>query len=129
MLIPLILIQIVPPMVSVFLYERLRGYKLTDRRRIALFLIFTFSINVITYFVMWIRGWPTLKWTLDSSSSLISVSFVLKCMAISSISAVVIPCLICLVREKTKTIPGDKGLNGNSDHDGEAEDEDEEDFF
>ena len=98
MLFMLLLLFLVPPMISVFLYERFKGYKLSHYKRGALFLIFAYFINMISYAAIWLRGWDYISWTLDGASSITGVSFCLKYMALSLMFAAIMPFLLSLVR-------------------------------
>ena len=123
MLIILIIIQIVPPMISVILYERFRGYTLSDRKRLALFMIFTFFINMIGYSAAWLRGLGSLDWSLGVNSTMKSTSFMLKFMALSLVSAIMLPYAVCILRLKTK--PGTEKTDNSED----AAEQDSEDFI
>jgi hypothetical protein len=98
MLILLILLMLVPAMISVLLFERFRGYELTTQKRVILLLIFAFFINMVGYAALWLRGWEYHSWTLDGDSTMTSIPFVIKYMAISLVSAVVIAFVLSLVR-------------------------------
>ena len=111
MLILLIILLIVPPMLSVILYERFRGYTLPDRKRLALGLIFAFLINMIAYAFMWWRGWEYHSWALGDASSMTHISFVVKYMAITLVSAIIIPYIICLVRSKSSAKPDEPDVD------------------
>ena len=117
MLILLILLLLVPPMISVLLYERFRGCALPNQKRVILLLIFAFLINMIEYAAIWLRGWTYISWTLDGASSMTGVSFVLKYMALSLASAVIIPYVICLIRSKPAPAADDTedGAENNTD--------------
>ena len=98
MIILLILIMLVPALISVLLYERFKGYELSTQKRILLLFIFAYLINMIGYAALWARGWTYQSWTLDSSSTMTGVSFCLKYMAISLVSAVALPYILSVVR-------------------------------
>ena len=98
MLILLILMLLVPALISVLLYERFRDYELSNQKRILLLLVFSFLINMIVYAALWLRGWDYVSWTLNSASAMTGVSFCLKYMALSLVSAVIIPLLMNLVK-------------------------------
>ena len=98
MLILLLLILLAPAVLSVFLYERFRGETMSLESRLALFVIFAFLINAAVYVAIFLRGWDTIIWSLDSSSTLASVPFCLKYMALSLIFAIAIPYAVSLVK-------------------------------
>jgi len=85
----------------VILYERFRGYNLSDRKRLALFMIFAFFINMIGYSATWLRGLGSLNWSLGVNSTMTSTSFVVKYMALSLVSSVALSYVICLLRYKS----------------------------
>ena len=107
MLFLLVLLFFVPPMISVFLYEKFRGRSLSDRCRIAMLLVYSFFINIVFYAVLWLRGWTYHNWGLDSLSTLNSVPFVLKYMALSLVLAVLFPYVVCLFMSKPVSDPDD----------------------
>ena len=98
MLILLILLMLVPAMISVLLYERFKGYELPNQKRVVLLLVFAFLINMVGYAALWLRGWEYHSWTLDSESTLTRIPFVIKYMALSLASAVILPFVLSLVR-------------------------------
>lgn len=98
MLIQLILLLLAPAVLSVYLFERFKGERLSADYRIALLVIFTFIINMIVYAAIWLRGWDTIYWSLGSASTMTSVSFCLKYMALSLIFAVVIPYVLSVIK-------------------------------
>ena len=98
MLIQLILMLIAPAVLSVYLFELFKGERLLAEYRIALLVIFTFLINMIVYVAIWLRGWETISWSFGRDTSLTSVSFCLKYMALSLLFAVVIPYALSLVK-------------------------------
>ena len=117
MLILLIILQVTPPLIAVLLYERFRGYALTDRKRGALMLVFAFLINLFGYAAMWVRGWEYHNWSIGASSSMTSIPFVLKYMLISLLAAVVMAFVLSLFRFKPAAGAGGRKNAG----DGEAE--------
>ena len=98
MLILLVLILLAPAVISVFLYGKFKRCKFSNYECIALLIIFAFLINAGVYAAVWLRGWSSLIWTLDSVSSMTSVSFCLKYMALSLVFAVAIPFFVSLVK-------------------------------
>ena len=98
MLILLILLMLVPALISVLLYERFKGYELSTKNRVILLLIFAYLINMVGYATLWLRGWDYQSWTLDGTSTMTHVPFVLKYMAVSLVSAVALPFVLSLVR-------------------------------
>lgn len=98
MLIQMIIMLLAPAVLSVYLYERFKGYNLTTEKRIALMMIFALIINMIVYAAIWLRGWERISWTFDSSSELRSVSFCLKYMALSIAFAVILPFAASLIK-------------------------------
>ena len=98
MIVLLILLLLVPALISVLIYEKLKGYELTIFKRFALWISFVFLINFISYAAVWIRGWNYISWTLDKASDLNSVSFCLKYMAMSLVSAITFPFVLSLIR-------------------------------
>ena len=98
MLIQMILMLLAPAVLSIFLFERFRGTKLSIEKRIAALMIFAFIINMIVYAAIWLRGWDYVAWTLGSESVLNSVPFCLKYMALSLLFAVIIPFAASLIK-------------------------------
>jgi len=98
MLILQILLLLVPALISVLLYERFKGCELTLLKRVELLLVFAFLINMVGYAALWVRGRPDLSWTLDSASGMTDISFVLKYMAVSLVTAVALAFILSLVR-------------------------------
>jgi hypothetical protein len=106
-------------MVSVVLYERFRGHALPNPKRVVLFLVFAFFITMIGYVALWLRGWEYQDWTLDRYSTMAGVSFVVKYMAISIVSAIMLPYAACLV------IRGKVLVSADNKEDNEEESDDE----
>lgn len=102
MLIQMVLMLLAPAVLSVYLYERFKGYDLTTEKRIALLLIFALIINTIVYAAIWLRGWESISWTFDSTSELRSVSFCLKYMALSLVFAVALPFAASLINVRKR---------------------------
>jgi len=98
MLILQILLMLVPALISVLLFERFKGCELTLLKRVELLLVFAFLINLIGYATMWVMGWGYHSWTLDSESSMTSISFVVKYMGISLVAAIALAFVLSLVR-------------------------------
>ena len=105
MLIMLILLLLVPALISVLLYEKFRGYELSIQKRIALLLIFAYFINMIGYAAILIRGWEFISWALDGMSTMTSVSFCLKYMALALVSAVIVPFVFNLIKVDKRNKP------------------------
>ena len=95
-----IIMCIVPPLISVILYERLRGYKLPNSKRAALYLIFAFIITVAGITALWVLGWGYQVWIPDTYGVMTGLTYILAYAAVSLASAVVIPHAICLLRKK-----------------------------
>jgi hypothetical protein len=85
-------------MISVLLFEKFKGYELPNLKRVILLLIFAFFINLVGYVALWLRGWEYHSWTLDGASTMTSIPFVVKYMAISLAVAVVLPFVLSLVK-------------------------------
>jgi len=102
MLILQILLMLVPALISVLLFERLKGCELPILKRVELLVVFAFFTNMIAYATVWIRGWAYINWELNCESTMLSVSFVLKYMAVSLVSAVALAFILCLVRVKKR---------------------------
>lgn len=98
MLIQLILMLIAPAVLSVYLYEQIKGERLSVEYRIALLIIFAFLINMFVYAAIWLRGWETLSWSLNGTSELTKVPFCLKYMVLSLILSVAIPYALSLIK-------------------------------
>ena len=98
MIILLVLILLAPALISVMLFEKFKGCELSIYKRIALFVIFAYLINMTVYASIWLRGWENISWALDSGSDLYNVAFCLKYMALSLVSAVIIPFVLSLVK-------------------------------
>ena len=98
MIILLVLLLLVPAALSVLLYEQFIGYELSYYKRITLHLIIAYLINMISYTVIWLRGWTQISWTLDISSVLLNVSFCIKYMSLSLVSAVIIPFVLRYIK-------------------------------
>ena len=98
MLILLILLLLAPSLISVLLYERFKGYELPILKRIALWIVFAFLVNMIVYAAIWLRGWESISWGLDNGSDLYNVAFCLKYMVLSLVAAVIIPFVLSLVK-------------------------------
>ena len=105
MLILLILLLLVPAIISVFLYERFRGKELSIQNRVILFLILAFLINMIGYAALWFRGQEHVSWALSGTSTMTSVSFCIKYMALSLVSAVIIPFVLYFIRKEKRNMP------------------------
>jgi len=103
----LILIWVVPPMIAVLFYERLRGCALSYFMRVVAGLIFAFFITMIGYAALWLYGIDQLVWTLDVSSVMAGVSFVVKYMAISIVAALILPFFGSLLQSKPATSKDD----------------------
>lgn len=98
MIIITILILLVPALISVLCYEKFKGYELTWVKRIELFLILAFLINMFVYAVFWLRGWELISWTFDADSGAALVSFVVQYMIFSLVASVILPYILSLVR-------------------------------
>lgn len=98
MIIIIALMVLVPALMAVLFYERFKGYELILRKRIELFLIFAFIINMLGYIVLWLRGWTYVVWTADIEVGALTASFVVQYMAISSVTAIVMAYMLSLVR-------------------------------
>ena len=98
MLIQLLLLLLVPAVLSVYLYEWFKGEKLSVENRIVLYVVSAFLINMFVYAAIWLRGHTSIVWSLSGFSSLTSVSFCLKYMALSLLFAVVIPYALSLIK-------------------------------
>jgi len=117
MLFLLIVIWVVPPLVSVLLYERFRGYELSIFKRVSLGLIFAFFITLVGYSALWFRGWQYQNWTLDAHSTMTGITFTVKYMAVAIVTAVILPYLVCLLR--AAKVPEKKADAKNEDVDSE----------
>lgn len=98
MLILLLLVMLAPAMLSVVLYERFKGVVLSVLNRIIAIFIFAFIINLISYSFVWLRGWEHISWALNGTSTLLSVPFCVKYMAVSLVAAVIIAFILNLVQ-------------------------------
>ena len=94
----MILMLIAPAALSLFLFERFKGHKLSIDKRIGMLMVFALVINMIVYAAIWLRGWDYVAWTLDDRSVLTSVPFCLKYIALSLVFAVAIPFALSLVK-------------------------------
>ena len=74
------------------------------QKRVLLFLINAFLINMIAYAVFLLRGQDYISWTLAGISSMTSVSFCLKYMALSLVTAVIIPLVLYSIQKKKRQI-------------------------
>jgi len=92
--------HIVPPLISVILYERLRGYKMPFSKRAALYLIFAFFITVAGITTLWIFGWGYQVWIPDAQGIMTGLTYILVYASVSLAVAIVLPHSICLVRAK-----------------------------
>ena len=108
MIILAILILLVPALVSVLLFERLKGYVLDLPKRIMLTFIFAFLINMTGFAFFIIRRWDYVSFSLDGASSMTDVSFVFQYMVFSLVSAVVLAYILSLVRVVKRSQPEDK---------------------
>jgi len=109
MLFLLAILMVGPPMISLLLYERLKSQSYSNLKRLALLLVFSFFINMGVYAAMWLRGWEYHSWTLDGTSSMTHISFVVKYMALSLVFAIVIPFVASLVSAKSRIKHDSKG--------------------
>ena len=94
------ILQIVPPLIAVILYERLRGYKMPNTKRAALYLIFAFFITVAGITALWTLGWGYQVWIPDEYGAMTGLTYVLVYAAVSFGVAVILPHTICLLRAK-----------------------------
>jgi len=93
----MILILLAPAFISLLLYEKLTGFKLSVFERIAWSCIYAFLINTGVYTVLWLRGWTEVFWTIDSTQ-LASVSFCVQYMAMSLLLSVALPFIFSLIK-------------------------------
>jgi len=94
----LIILLLGPAFVSVFLFERFKGYRYTLLKRFMLLFVFAFLINMVGYATLWVWGWDYHYWSLGSTSALTSVSFVLRYMGVSLASSVALAYILSFVR-------------------------------
>ena len=99
-----IALHIVPPLMSVLIYERLRGRTQKVQKRVARFLFFMISTIIAGYVVMWLRGWVYHEWLVLELESAIGI---LKIMIIPFVSAAVVPFVIYLIKDKD--LPNEEG--------------------
>ena len=97
MVILMVLMLLVPALISVLLYERFKGYEMIKQKKVILYVILAFLINMACYVVLWVRGWEYQTWSLDIHSELTRVSFVLKYMGSSLVAAVGFAYLLSLL--------------------------------
>lgn len=93
-----VLILLVPAVIGVLCYERFKGYLLIWRKRVELFLIFAFLINMSVYGVMWLRGWGGLDWSFNSESTMVMTSVVFQYMVMALVASVALAYVLSLVR-------------------------------
>jgi len=94
------IIYIVPPLISVILYERLRGYKLSNKKRIALYLIFAFFITLAGVVTLWVLGWGYQVWIPSTEGVMTGLTYILAYAAVALGTAIVLPHAICLLRSR-----------------------------
>jgi len=94
------ILHIVPPLIAVIIYERLRGYKIPNIRRAALYLIFAFFITVAGVAALWALGMGYQVWIPDNYGVVTDLKYILAFAAVSFATAVIIPHTICLVLAK-----------------------------
>jgi hypothetical protein len=93
-----ILLLLAPAFISVFLFEKFKGFLYPMFYRIVLLFAFALLINMGVYFAIWLWGLTDIAWTLDHTSSLTSVSFCLRYMALALLFSCVLPFILSLVR-------------------------------
>ena len=98
MIVLLTLMLLAPALISVLLYEKLKGYEFSYYMRVALLVVFAFIINMVVYATIWLRGWVNISLALDGGSDLYNVAFCLKYMAMSLVPAVIVPYVLSLVK-------------------------------
>jgi len=106
-------IQIVPPLISVILYERLRRYKMPNKYRAALYLIFAFFITIAGISTLWFLGWGYQVWIPDRNGVMTGLTYILVYAAVSLAAAIVLPHTICLIRAQANE---DEEKSGNDDY-------------
>ena len=110
------ILHVVPPLIAVILYERLRGYKMPNIRRAALYLIFAFFITVAGITVLWLLGWTYQVWIPNSAGEMRGLTYILVYAFISFGTAVVLPHTICLLRAKAAAAAGDEEKESTADN-------------
>lgn len=98
MIIIIAIIVLVPALMAVLFYERFKGCELILRKRLELFAVFAFIINLIGYVILWLRGWTHVIWAATVDGGALTALFVVQYMVISSVAAVVMAYILALVR-------------------------------
>jgi hypothetical protein len=124
MVIIMVLMLTVPALISMLLFERFKGYELTLLKRVSLFLIFAFLINMVGYAAFLMRGWDYINMTAGNESVMANTSFVVIYMGITLVSAVAIPFVLSLVRISKRPESGE-GIGEESPSDEENLDNEE----
>lgn len=105
MIIIIALIVLVPALIGVLFYERFKGYELILRKRVELFFVFAFIINLAGYVILWLRNWTYVVWTAEVGVGALTASFVVQYMVISAVVAVVMAYGLTLVRVEKRKSP------------------------
>jgi len=106
-----IFIVLVPALLSVLFYERLKRCRFTLINRIILSLVFALFITLVVYVSFWLRGWENIGWTMEVISNMGGISFILFYVIVSLAAAAVLPFLLSLVMivdSKIKIVMGNK---------------------
>ena len=106
-----VVLYIAPPLISVFLYERMCGYKLSNPKRAALYFIFSLFITAAGVAALWFMGWGYQVFIPDSYGIMTGLSYVLLYFAVSLAVAVALPHAVCLLKAQaaTEDVNGSKG--------------------
>jgi len=110
----LILMHLVPPLISIFIYENSNNCVLSKQKRVVLFSIFTFFITFISYSVLWVFRVESINWSFWGLSSVSDVAFTLRYMLLSLVSALTLPYIPRYIR-KISTKPMEKNNRSKDD--------------
>jgi len=107
----LLLVLVVPQMISVFLYERIRGVKLSNPKRVLLLIVFSLAIALFGYISFWVlreqayHGWVLSG--LSSAQGLLSRGLVLLT------AAVLLPIAVHFYRKLLDIVLKDEPFDNN----------------
>jgi hypothetical protein len=96
MLIWLILLLVAPGIFAALYFEHIMEQKNSLLKQTTIGISFAFFINLFTTTIIWLRGYENIYWSLDDNSILLSVSFCVKYMVISTAFAVLLPWVVAM---------------------------------
>lgn len=97
-----LLMLLIPPLFALIIHKYLRHGELSGKRKVVLFAVYFFVINICTVSISWIRGVRGLHF------GDMTLSYQLKYMGLGCTLAFVVPFFVCLLTEDQITMGGFK---------------------